>query len=65
MASGNQMVILYPGISIIKEVYCSFKILISPFCFGVDAVTSNRVMGALTKWRMLAFYNQSREETWR
>jgi hypothetical protein len=46
MASVNQMVILYPGISIIKEVYCSFKILIiSPFCFGVDDVKPNRVRG--------------------
>jgi hypothetical protein len=46
MANGYQMVILYPGISIIKEVYCSLKILIiSPFCFGVDDVKPNRVRG--------------------
>jgi hypothetical protein len=31
-AIGNKMDSLYPGISTSKEVYCTLRILISPFC---------------------------------
>jgi hypothetical protein len=58
--------ILYPGISIAKEIYCDFKILkMAPFCpyYGSYIVQSRD--GGVTKWRMLILSVQSRQQKWR
>jgi hypothetical protein len=65
-AIGDKSWILYPGISIAKEIYCDFKILkMAPFYTYYGSYIAQSLDGGVTKWRMLILWVQSRQQKWR